>query len=429
VSLRIAYMTGHYLRVSPFVFIHREIEALRRLGVHVETFSIRNVPESELVSEEQRREQAATFFVLSSSPWVYVRSHVTCFARRPGDYFRAKWMAWRHCTPGVNGFLRMIAYFLEAGVVAERMRARGLTHLHNHLADSSCTVALLASQLGGFSFSFSIHGPGIFYEPALWKIGDKAAHALFTRTISHFCRSQLMAFTSPQHWDRLHIVHCGIEPGAFTPTRQHGTGRNLLFVGRLAAVKGLPVLIEALARVRQHHPDVRLRIVGDGPDRAMLEALARDKKVSGNIEFLGYQNQDQLADLLRDTHLFVLASFAEGVPVVLMEAMAAGVPVIATRIAGIPELVEDGVTGYLTPPGDAATLAARITQLLGDTALRRQFAEAGRRTVEAEFNIDKEAAWLLAIMQNALEGRSLGLRPGTGMKSDCAALNATPAKA
>jgi colanic acid/amylovoran biosynthesis glycosyltransferase len=117
------------------------------------------------------------------------------------------------------------------------------------------------------------------------------------------------------------------------------------------------------------------------------------------------------------------------VPVVLMEAMAAGVPVIATRIAGIPELVEDGVTGYLTPPGDAATLAARITQLLGDTALRRQFAEAGRRTVEAEFNIDKEAAWLLAIMQNALEGRSLGLRPGTGMKSDCAALNATPAKA
>lgn len=412
-SLRIAYMTGEYLRVSPFVFIHREIEVLRALGAHVETISIRNVDPDELVSDEQRREQEQTFFVLGASPWTFVRSHVGLFARRPGAYLRAKLLAWRMLAPGLKAWLRMIAYFLEAGVVAERMRARKLEHLHNHLADSSCTVAMLAAEMGGFSFSYSIHGPGIFYEPLLWKIGEKSSRALFTRTISHFCRSQVMAFTPAEHWNRLHIVHCGIDPAAFTPTSQEGEGTNLLYIGRLAAVKGLPVLFEALARVRAEIPDVTLRLAGDGPDRDALGSLAEALGIRDHVVFLGYQSQEQIAAHLRDTHVFVMSSFAEGVPVVLMEAMAAGVPAIATHIAGIPELIEDGTSGYLTPPGDNIMLAQRIVALLRDGALRSRIAESGRRKVEAEFNIEHEGAWLLTILRQALDGKVAGLRPET----------------
>ena len=346
-SLRIAYMTGEYLRVSPFVFIHREIEVLRKLGAHIETISVRNVDPKELVSDEQRREQEQTFFVLGVSPWTYVRSHVGLFLRRPGAYVKAKLLAWRMRAPGFKGWLRMIAYLMEAGVVADRMRARKLDHLHNHLADSSCTVAMLAALMGGFSFSYSIHGPGIFYEPMLWRIGEKSSRALFTRTISHFCRSQVMAFTPAEHWNRLHIVHCGIDPAKFTPTMHEGQGTKLLYIGRLATVKGLPVLFDALARVRDVVPDVTLRVAGDGPDRDALAAQALALGIRDNVEFLGYQNQEQIAAHFRDTHAFVMSSFAEGVPVVLMEAMAAGVPVIATHIAGIPELIEDGVTFFL----------------------------------------------------------------------------------
>lgn len=410
-KLRIAYMTGEYLRVSPFVFIHREIEVLRRLGTHVETFSIRNVDAKELVSDDQRREQAQTFVILDCSPWTFARSHVSLFLRRPGAYMRAKLLAWRMHAPGLRAWVRMIAYFLEAGVVAERMRTQKLDHLHNHLADSSCTVAMLAAQMGGFSFSYSIHGPGIFYEPILWKIGEKSSRALFTRTISHFCRSQVMAFTPAEHWARLHIVHCGIDPAKFTPTKQEGEGTNLLYIGRLAAVKGLPVLFEAVARVRESVPDVMLRLAGDGPDRDALGAQAESLGIRENVEFLGYQNQEQIAGLLRDSHAFVMSSFAEGVPVVLMEAMAAGVPVIATHIAGIPELIEDGVSGFLTPPGDSAMLARKIVDLLQDGSLRQRLAEAALRKVEDEFNIDNEAAWLLTVMDQALQGRVAGLRP------------------
>lgn len=410
-SLRIAYMTGEYLRVSPFVFIHREIEVLRRLGAHVETISIRNVDAKELVSDEQRREQAQTYFVLDQSPLTFLRAHLSLFVRRPGAYMRARWLAWRTRGPGFRAWLRMIAYFLEAGVVADRMHRQKLDHLHNHLADSSCTVAMIAAELGGFSFSYSIHGPGIFYEPMLWRIGEKSSRALFTRTISHFCRSQVMAFTPQEHWARLHIVHCGIDPAKFTPIRHAGRGTNLLYIGRLAAVKGLPVLFEALAKVREVQPDVVLRLAGDGPDRGALGAQAEALGIRDNVEFLGYQNQEQIAGLLRDSHVFVMSSFAEGVPVVLMEAMAAGVPVIATHIAGIPELVEDGVCGYLTPPGDAEALAQRIDELLRDGALRQRLAEAARRKVEEEFNIDREGAWLLEIMEQALDGKVAGLRP------------------
>jgi colanic acid/amylovoran biosynthesis glycosyltransferase len=222
--------------------------------------------------------------------------------------------------------------------------------------------------------------------------------------ISHFCRSQMMCFAAPADWPKLKIVHCGVDPAEFPVVEHRGFGNRLLFVGRLAGVKGVPVLLEALARVRNERPNVVLRIAGDGPERAAVEALAGRLGLAQNVQFLGYQTQTQVRELLRETDVFVMASFAEGVPVVLMEAMASGVPVVSTNIAGVPELVEDNVSGRLVPPGDAESLAAHVSALLSDPEMRARFGAAGRAKVEREFNLPAEAARLRHVLERTLGG-------------------------
>jgi colanic acid/amylovoran biosynthesis glycosyltransferase len=411
-------MTGEYLRLSPFVFIHREVAALRRLGFHVETFSIRGLADSsEAVNDAQREESATTFVVLPPAIGRLLGSHARLLARSPDRWLRALRLAWSTRPPGPAALFRQLAYFAEAGVVAERMRERGLVHLHNHFASSSGTVAMLAAEMGGFTFSISEHGPDIFYAPEWWRLDAKFSRALFVACISHFCRSQVLIWTPVGRWHRVHIVHCGVDPASYAPRIHHGRGRRLLFTGRLAGVKGVPVLLEALARLRDEHPDVELALAGDGPDRAQLEAEAQRLGVADRVRFLGYQSSDHVRCLLQETDVFVLPSFAEGVPVVLMEAMASGVPVVSTRVAGVAELVEHGVSGFVVPPGDVVALADAIDALLADAELRGRFGVAGRRTIEREFDVAREAAWLGDVLSSALDGVVLPLRPAASSDS------------
>jgi len=405
-------MTGEYLRLSPFVFIHREVEALRRQGFHVETFTIRGLADaSEAVNDAQQAERNTTFVVLPAPIGRLVRSHARLLADAPGRWWRALRLAWATRPPGGGALFRQLAYFAEAGIVADRMRERRLVHLHNHFASSSGTVAMLAAALGDFTFSISEHGPDIFFTPTWWRLDAKFSRALFVACISHFCRSQVLIWTPPDRWGRVHIVHCGVDPGEFTPRPHRTRGHRLLFTGRLAAVKGLPILLEAVARLAPEHPDIELLLAGDGPDRPALEQRAADLGITDRVRFLGYQSSDQVRALLQETDVFALPSFAEGVPVVLMEAMASGVPVVTTRIAGIPELVEDDVSGFVVPPGDVAALVAAIDALLRDPSLRSRLGAAGRATVEREFDIDAEGAWMGEILSSALAGVALPPRP------------------
>ncbi|MBX7255446.1 MAG: glycosyltransferase [Candidatus Hydrogenedentes bacterium] len=393
--VRVAYMTGEYLRVSPFVFIHREIAALRELGAEIETLSVRGIPESECVSPEQRAERSTTHILVPFSFTRLMSVHGRLKLASPLRYFRTFALALRTRAPGIKGLLYQIAYFIEAGFVVDFMRKHGLTHLHNHLADSSCTVAMLASELGGFTFSFTLHGPGIFFEPDRWRLDAKFARASFVACISHFCRSQAMIWTKPERWDRLKIVHCGVDTRHYTPRTHEGKAKRLIFVGRLAAVKGVPVLLEAFAALAAMHPELTLTLAGDGPDRAWIESYARERGITDRVTITGYVSQERVRELLAESDVFVMASFAEGVPVVLMEAMTTGLPVVTTHIAGIPELVEDGVSGYLVPPGDSASLTSRVEALLGDPALRNRLGAAGRAKVLAEFDSAKNAQGLL----------------------------------
>ena len=409
--VRVAYLTGEYPRATD-AWIQREIAALRARGVEVETFAVRRPGDEHMVGPEQREERARTTYLyerLRSSETVI--AHLRLMLANPARYLGALRLAMSTHRPGVRGRLYQLAYFAEAGLLASQIRSRKLPHLHNHMGDSSCSVAMLAAELGGFPFSFTLHGPGIFFEPYTWRLDAKLERAAFCACISYFCRSQAAIFAGADNVDKLHIVHCGIDPDRFQPVDHTGVGNRILFVARLAELKGLSVLLEALAAVRRDHPDVRLTIVGDGPDRERFEARARSLGLEGAVDFVGFRSQGEVADHLAEADVFVLPSYAEGVPVTLMEAMGSAIPVVATQVGGVTELVTDGVDGFVVRPGDAEALADRLSRLVADPTLRGRLGRAGRQKVITDFSNHDESARLEVLFADAQTGVRSPVRP------------------
>lgn len=389
----IAYLTGEYPRATD-TFIQREIMALRDQGMRVETCSIRTTGTEHHVGPEQQAEFKNTFYVLTAakSPLRLIRCHLKAITQAPGRYFSALRLALGTRPAGMKGLVYQLFYFAEAAVLADHLKRQNVRHLHNHIATATCTVAMLTSKISGIPFSFTIHGPDIFFEPKHWRIDAKIREARFVACISDFCRSQCMIFSDQSHWDKLEIIHCGIDPQKYqTQNTRSKLGPHLVFVGRLAGVKGVPVLLESLAELVQEIPELRVALIGDGPERADLERRARDLGLAEVVTFAGYRSQAEVALTLAEADMLVLPSFAEGVPVTLMEAMASGLPVLATRVGGISELVEDGISGFLVPPGNVEALTARLRNLLTDQKLRECMGEAGRKKVSADFNQEIEA--------------------------------------
>jgi glycosyltransferase involved in cell wall biosynthesis len=412
----IAYLTGEYPKVS-HTFIQREVAAVRAAGVEVLTCTVRRAPPRDVLAD-QKAEEAATFCILAAAknPATLAGAHLAALARAPGRWLAALALALKTRPPGLKALIYQLFYFTEAGVLAEYLRRKGVRHLHNHFGNSSCSVAMLTSAISGIPYSFTEHGPAIFFEPERWALGEKIARARFVVAISHFCRSQLMLFSDPAHWGKIAIVHCGVDPAGYGQKARKAPGKHVIFVGRLDPVKGALLLLEAFALALKDHPEARLTIVGDGPARGAAEDKARALGLSAAVTFAGYRTQAEVAGLLEEADMLVLPSFAEGVPVVLMEAMASRLPVIASRVAGVSELVEDGVSGFTVPPGDAATLADRIGRLMSGPDPARTMGVAGRRMVEAEFDIAREGAWLAEIFR---EGGAGGrLRPGAGIGTE-----------
>lgn len=401
---KLAYLTGEYPRATD-TFIQREVAALRDLGFEVETCSIRRTGPEHIVGPEQEAEQARTFHVLKAvTTAAGLKAHFR-FLKTPGRYFRTLALAWRTAPKGIKGRLYNLIYFAEAVALAAHMQDRGVVHLHNHIAKASCTVAMLASEISGIRYSFTLHGPDIFFAPEHWRLDEKIKRADFVACISEFCRSQAMLFSRREDWSKLHIVHCGIDPARYVAERAK-VENSLLFVGRLAGVKGVPVLLDAAALLRKDIPNLRLSLIGDGPERAEIEAEARAMGLADAVQFLGYKSQSEVAEALASHTALVLPSFAEGVPVVLMEAMAAAIPVVATQVGGVSELVQDGVSGRIVPPGDAKALAQGIRDVLADG---RDMGAEGREKVTRDFDIRKEAAWLGILLCATTAG---GARPG-----------------
>lgn len=414
--LRVAYLTTRYPGVS-HTFILREVEALRERGVEVETFSVRGPRPQDLRTEVNREAARTTFVFFSPRIGVYLRAHAAA-ARRPVDYLRILVAAHRYGEPGLRGRLLPLLWALEAIVLWHRCKASGTRHVHVHFAGAPPVVASLAVEFGRGgrlpsgcrSWSATIHGPVEFFDQ---RLGTKLASASRVVCISDYARSQLMALLDEADWGKLLTVYCGLDAADFRAKMGAGGRRNgtaggaegplrLLNVGRLVSLKGHAVLLDAMERLTDAGLDLRLTVIGDGPRRAALEKEATARGLLERVEWTGALGQDEVAARYAESDVFCLPSFAEGLPTVLMEAMLTELPVVSTRIAAVQELVEDGVSGLIIPPGRADALAQAIERLAADPALRERMGRAGRAKVEAEFDSAVSAAQLFAVFADQI---------------------------
>ncbi len=402
--LRIAYLISRYPALS-HTFILREVLELRNLGIAIETVSV-NPPDRPLdeLGPEEQAEALRTFVLKDQSLANLIAALLWTVVLEPLGLLRGFRMALRLSGYQPRVLLKRVFYLLEAIVVGQWMRTRALRHLHVHFATPASTVALLAKEIFGIEFSMTVHGPDEFYEVTEYHLTEKIEAASFVCTIGHYCRSQLMKLSDPKHWGKIDVSPLGVDPEKFrrAMVRASSSEIEILCVGRLVPAKGQAILVEAVALLKGKGFPVKVTFAGDGPDRARLEGAAVRLGIASACRFLGGVNPEKVRDLYEAADLFVLPSFAEGIPVVLMEAMAMEVPCITTRITGIPELIESGAQGLLVAPSDVNGLAEAIERLWSGPEFRKELAVAGRRKVESSFNLKPNVAKLGAIFASRI---------------------------
>jgi len=382
----IAYLCSEYPAIS-HTFIFREIESLRKAGMTVHTASIHKPSNLEVMTQAEKEEAEKTLMVLTQPVPSMLAAHLHCLIRNPSGYLNMATAAFKLLKTGPKSPFKALAYFAEAGILLHWLQKHGITHIHEHFANPTAIVAMLMKHYGGITYSLSVHGPDIFYTVDSSMLPEKIREAAFVRCISHYCRSQIMRISEPSSWDRHHIVRCGVDPDLYAVRPEPGnTIPELLCVGRLVPAKGQHILLEACILLQKEGFCFQLTFVGDGPDKEALEKFAARNALPGSITFSGALGQDKVREYYNKADIFVLASFAEGVPVVLMEAMAKEIPVISTRITGIPELIEHEKDGLLATPGDTDDLAQQIRKLLAERELRHKLGQAGRKKVIALYN-------------------------------------------
>jgi glycosyltransferase involved in cell wall biosynthesis len=394
----IAYLTSLYARATDS-FIRAEVLQLRSFGHTVHTFSVREPGAAELVSEEIRGEHARTDYILKHGFLHLLSCAVLELLRTPAGWRATLALAARCGWPGVKGRLWPFAYFLEACYLSRQLRARHVGHLHEHIGEGAACVAMLASSLSGTPYSFTVHGPTEFDRPELLALAEKVRHSRFTVVVSQYGRSQLFRWTDPQDWAKIHVVRCGVRFGE-TPVRPPSAERRLVCIGGLREQKGHLALVEAIALLKAE-PAFEVVLVGDGPLRGSIEARAQALGVRERVRITGWMPADKVREEILRSRAVVVSSFAEGLPVVLMEAFALERPVIATAIAGIPELVEPGVSGWLIPASAIDALSEAMREVLSaDVSRLAGMGRAGAARVREYHDQTREARKLQALIES-----------------------------
>ncbi len=397
--MNIAYLVNQYPKIS-HSFIRREILALERQGYKVQRLAMRGWKD-ELRDEEDIRERAVTRYVLQDGALAMAMDVVRMAVKRPGRFAKALALA---CKIGLRADRPLplhLIYLAEACRIVPWMAAHGARHLHAHFGTNSTEVAMLASMLGGPAYSFTVHGPEEFDKPELLWLGEKIRRSAFVVAVSSFGRSQLFRWAAYADWAKVQVVHCGIDPGFHAVAlRPSPAAPRLVCVGRLCEQKGQMLLVRAVQAVVAKGIPIHLVLAGDGEMRGEIEALIAANNLGSHISITGWINGDQVREEMLSARAMVLPSFAEGLPVVVMEAMALRRPVLTTYIAGIPELVRHGETGWLFPAGDVEALAAALEACLAATPAQLEaMGEAGHQRVLARHAVDTEAAKLAQLMR------------------------------
>ena len=395
--MRIAYLINCYPAPS-HSFVRREIAGVEAAGLTVLRYSIRPAPDA-LPDPRDAAELGVTTTVLSQGALPLIAAVLIEVLAHPLGFLRALGRAFTMARVDWSRGWRQLAYLCEAAWLNRDWRRQGVTHVHAHFGTNPTAVARLARAWGGPRYSFTVHGPDEFDAPGAIDLSGKIADAAFVAGISSYGRSQLMRWSRPEDWTKIAVVRCGVDQSFLDSSTDAPDNATLCCVARLGPQKGLHILIDAVAKVVPDRPDLRVVIVGDGPLRDALEAQAKTLGVSASINFVGVKSGDAVREHLLDARAFVLPSFAEGLPVVLMEALALRRPVITTWIAGIPELV-DGSVGWLSPPGDADALAIAIHAALNTpVAALVEMGDEGRQRVKSMHDADANGTHLADLIR------------------------------
>ncbi|MBD2022173.1 glycosyltransferase [Leptolyngbya sp. FACHB-36] len=401
--MKIAYLVNQYPKVS-HSFIRREILELEACGVEVLRFAMRSCRQ-ELVDEADKLELQKTRLVLDSGIVRILAEAVRVAVTKPFRFVKALALVGKLSKRSKWSVVKHLAYLAEACVLLRWFAETSIQHVHVHFGTNSTTVALLCEALGGPQYSFTVHGPEEFDWVDAIALPEKIKRATFVVAVSSFGKSQLYRWCSLQHWSNIHVVHCGVDDSFFRqsispipPTPQ------LVSIGRLCEQKGQLLLMEAAAQLVAEGVLFKLVLVGDGPLRSEIEALIAEKRLQHCVEVTGWASNDAVRQHLLESRAMVLPSFAEGLPVVIMEALALNRPVITTYVAGIPELVEPDQCGWLIPAGSVEALVeAMRSAVQAPVETLEKMGNLGSKRVFAQHNAGVEAGKLAALFRSYVD--------------------------
>lgn len=400
-GLKVAYIMSRFPKLTE-TFILYEMLAIRQQGIQVEVYPLLREREEIMHPEAGEFVTIAHFQPFISLP--IVRANLHFLLKKPFTYLKTLWDVLHANWGSFNFFTGVIGIFPKTVLFAYQLRAHNVQHVHAHFASHPAAAGFIIHRLVGIPYSFTAHGSDLHRDRHM--LHEKVAEAAFVAAISEYNKELIISECGEEYREKVNVVHCGVDTDVFR-ARSHNTpyekGENpfmILCVGTLHEVKGQVYLIDACHQLRKRGFNFECHFVGDGPDRPALTDLAQRAGLADRFRFHGRLTQDEIARLLLDADVLCTPSVPtrdgrrEGIPVVLMEAMGSGVPVIASNLSGIPELVDHQLTGLLVKPRDSTSLANALERYIQDPELRRRLGCAGRDKVVEEFDLHKNAARL-----------------------------------
>ncbi len=397
IKSKIAYITSDFPVVS-HTFISREIKELQKLGVDIACFAIHTPPDHEIAKEDDNF-RGKVFYIFPLDKWRFIRVHLKTFFQSPLKYLYWFWYLISRPNTQMRDRVRCAFHFLEGIYLTDEMKKQQIDHIHSHFLQGNTNVAMIVSKFLNITYSVSVHNSTLPMDKILQK--EKVEHAKFLISISEYNKKKLLE-TDPNSEKKVFVVHCGLDPDRFSPNSNLPEIFTFLAVGRLTWEKSYPDLIEACRILKEKNLIFQCIIIGNGDERQNLEQLIKQYELETEVKLAGLVLQEKIQAYYEQAHLFVLSSIIEGIPVVLMEAMSKGLPVVATNITGIPELVVHEKTGFLVPPNQPQAFANAIEYFMQHPELRTTMGLEGRKKVEQSFHIVKNARQLKDIFESQL---------------------------
>ncbi|MEP4805187.1 MAG: glycosyltransferase family 4 protein [Hyphomicrobiales bacterium] len=390
--MHVAYLTNQYPKVS-HTFIRREILALEQQGIEVSRYSLRGW-DADTPDPQDQAEKHKTQYTLSGGILPLLMCLLICAFRFPRLFWSSLAATLVMARNSVRSWPYHLIYLAHASRIRLWLEKTTVSHLHAHFGTNPAEIAMLVHLMGGPEYSFTVHGMDEADNAARLGFEHKVARAKFVAAISAYTRSQLMRHVSPEHWSKIKIIHCGLPDNAFGRFEDFAPAptQRFLCVGRLSAEKGHRILLDAFAFLRKDYPNLELVLAGGGEMRTEIEDRISALKLDNSVRVTGWLSSDEVYTEIKKCHVLVQPSFIEGLPVVIMEAMAQSRPVISTYVGGIPELVQPGISGWLVPAGDTESLAGAMrAALLSSAEDLRKMGRAARKRASNRHNIEVEA--------------------------------------